>query len=328
MLSNRSDWQRLEKHRLCPYSRHVWMTGRTCWSPENRAPTHHRAYSLPLPDRSQMGESSSGDYPASPQGCRVMIKLAQSLPWFGAQPHAPVATVAFWEEVAVVVLWVASAGTAVGQITETCSKAFPLLLQQHSELHRPLLLWIMESTPLDGDFLQICLPCPTRHFCFLHVAASCCLVVSQTIKQNALAPALPSLCPTPSSREEPSSVEGSALLWDSFLWEVSVCFINNFYFMYMKFSVFDNTREKEPLLVGKKGKTVWLGPFCMFKSVPDNGLRYIGWNAGSWNAGIVRHDLYWNHCWIIFHWHLGTIFQQSTSQTLALVSAFSVLPLV
>lgn len=175
------------------------------------------------------------------------------------------------------VLRVASAGTAVGQITETRSKAFPLLLPQHSELHRPLLLRMMESTRLDGDFLQICSPCPTWHsYCFLHVAASCCVVVSQTIKQNALAPALPSLCPTPSSREEPPSVEGSALLWDSFVWEVSVCFINNFYFMYMNFSVFDNTREMEPLLVGKKGKTIWLGPFCMFNSVPDNGLRYTG----------------------------------------------------
>lgn len=33
-----------------------------------------------------------------------MIKLAQNLPWFGAQPRATVATAAFWQWVAVVVL--------------------------------------------------------------------------------------------------------------------------------------------------------------------------------------------------------------------------------
>lgn len=205
------------------------MTGRTHWSPESRAPPHHRAYSLLLPDRSEMGESSSGDYAASPQGCRVMIKLAQSLPWFGAQPRAPVATATFRQRVAVVVFRVASAGTDVQQITKTCPKAFPLLLQQHSELHRPPPLRMLESTWLDGGFLQICSPCPTRHsYHFLHVLAMCCPVVSQTIKQTALAPALPSLCSTSSSRGEPPSMEGSASLWDSFVWEVSVCFINNF----------------------------------------------------------------------------------------------------
>lgn len=43
--------------------------------------------------------------------------------------------------------------------------------------------------------------------------------------------------------------------------------------MYMKFSVFGNTGEKEPLSVGKKGKRVCHGSFCMFESVSDNELK-------------------------------------------------------
>ena len=71
-------------------------------------------------------------------------------------------------------------------------------------------------------------------------------------------------------------MEGSASFWDGFVWEVSVCFINNFYFTYVQFSVLDNTREKEPHSVRKKDKAACLGPFCTFESVPDNELMYMG----------------------------------------------------
>jgi len=50
-----------------------------------------------------------------------MIKLVHSLPRFGAQPLVPVAVAAFCQRVAVVVLQVASTGTDLEQITDTCS---------------------------------------------------------------------------------------------------------------------------------------------------------------------------------------------------------------
>lgn len=169
-----------------------------------------------------MGESPPGDYPASPQGCRVMIKLAQSLPWFGAQLSAPVATAAFRQRVAVVVLW-DRCGENHQDTLQRCPFASAAVLRAGETIAAPSTAKHLHRWRLFANMLTLScsalLPLSPR-------AAWLCLKPS-----NSFIPALPSLCPT-SSREEPPSMEGSASFWDSFVWEVSVCFINFCYVNY------------------------------------------------------------------------------------------------